>query len=434
MADASLNSDIVIAGAGIAGAGFALSVKRSVGNLFSVTLCDTGLTRELAACLNPGPRSSMRAIAVAPDSKQTLEDLGVWADIAASAQPIHTMAITDSRRDALPNPVFLTFDGEARPDGVLAHMVFIEDLRRALLRACHSAGVRFEPVGVDQFRDERHALTLALSDGRSIRTRLLAAADGGRSRLRHAARIQCFDRAYPQSAIVATLHHSESHEGRAVQHFLPAGPVALLPMRAADGSPRRTSIVWTEATREAERLARLPEAEFLAALQDRVGRELGSLSLEDQPSAYPLHVALARRLIAPRLALLGDAAHVVHPLAGQGLNLGLRDATALAARVTEVGVLGLDPGSTDTLKAYERDRHFDAATMAATTDMLNRLFSNDILPIRLMRDIGLGLVDRAPRLKRRFIDGAAGLPTNAPLDRDDELDAPVLVPLDLDRR
>ena len=245
--------------------------------------------------------------------------------------------------------------------------------------------------------------------GGLLRARLLVAADGGRSRLREAAGIGTVGWDYRQSAIVATLSHERSHEGRATQHFLPAGPLAILPLRAPDGSPRRFSLVWTESPAEAARLVALAPAAFVTALEARIGFENGALKLEDRPSAHPLRLALPRRLVADRFALVGDAARTIHPLAGQGLNLGLRDAAALAEGAAEALSLGLDPGAPAVLGAYERARRFDAVAMAAVTDSLNRLFANRTLPVRLLRDLGLGLVDRLPALKELFIRDAAGL-------------------------
>ena len=405
MADAFSSSDIVVAGAGIAGASAALMLKQRLGSLVSVALCDPRL--DMVGDADPRTeRHSMRAVAVAPDARRMLGDCGVWDAVASEAQPIRSMAITDARPETQPKPVFLTFDGSDQQDGLLAHMIFTEDLRRALLQACQSAHVRFVSAGVFGFKHERHGLTLMLSDGQTARTRLLAAADGGRSRLRHAAGIQSLGHPYGQAAVVATIGHSEPHHGVATQHFLPGGPLALLPLQAADGSPRRVSIVWVDSQAKAAALLKLPDADCLAALRDRIGPALGTLELEDRPSAFPLEFRLARRLTTPRVALLGDAARVIHPLAGQGLNLGLRDAAALAERVAAAAELGIDPGRQEVLDAYERDRRFDATAMAVATDMLNRLFSNDRLPVRLLRDIGLGLVDRMPGLKSRFITQA----------------------------
>lgn len=397
-------SDVIIVGAGITGATLALALKRAMGGALEVKLADPALAGRKSRL------RSFRALAVAPDGRASLERLGVWSAIAAHAQPIIAMAITDSRPAALPNPVFLTFESSkaATCDEPLAHMILADVLQDKLLDDCANAGVRFEAMQAVGFVAERHGLSLTFSDGRRETSRLLAAADGARSRLRHAARIQTLGRSYRQSAIVATLRHDRDHGGRAVQHFLPSGPIALLPLRAADGSGRRTSIVWTELHAEAARLAALPAPEFIAALEDQVGFDLGSLALEDQPRTYPLDLMLARRMTAPRFALVGDAARIIHPLAGQGLNLGLRDATALADRIIGHAELGLDAGAREVLQGYEQDRRAGSAVMAATTDALNRLFSNDVVALRSVRDIGLGVVDRLHPLKRLLVDQAAG--------------------------
>lgn len=396
MADRPPVWDAVVVGAGVVGAAIALALRRVLGVSGRVMLCDPELSRRAAP-------PSLRAVAIAPDMRQVLETQGVWTGIAARAQPVTTMVITDARPALLPNPAFLTFGGDRAGPEPLAHMIFADDLRAGLRRACEDAGVAVDTGTGIGLRQERWAISVELADGRSHRARLLVAADGANSRLRHAARIQVFDRPYPQSAIVATLTHPHDHRGQAVQHFFPSGPIALLPLRADDGSGRRTSLVWTEASDEAERLAALPPASFTAALQDRVGLALGALTLEDRPRVLPLRLRVARHLRAARLALVGDAARVIHPLAGQGLNLGLRDADALARHVGAAAALGLDPGSQGVLDGYERERRPEAAMMAGGTDLLERLFSNDNLALRSLRDIGLSAVDRMPLLKRRFV-------------------------------
>jgi 2-octaprenyl-6-methoxyphenol hydroxylase len=246
-----------------------------------------------------------------------------------------------------------------------------------------------------------------LTTGASLRGDLLVAADGARSRLREAARIGWVGWSYPQVGIVATIGHARPHDGRAYEHFLPAGPFAILPLRDGGALGHRSSIVWTERSDEADALLSGTPDEVLAEIERRFTLDLGSLVLEHGPSRHPLAFGIARAFRAERLALLGDAAHVIHPIAGQGLNLGLADAAALAEAMTGALRLGLDPGSPDVLRAYERARRFDSFAMAAATDGLNRLFSNDALPLRLARDLGLGIVDRLPGLKRFFIGEAA---------------------------
>ena len=214
---------------------------------------------------------------------------------------------------------------------------------------------------------------------------------------------------YGQSGIVCTVAHERPHNGRAEEHFLPAGPFAILPLPG-----NRSSIVWTERTADAERLVAGDPFLLEAELEQRFGLKLGEITVEDKARAWPLGLTLARAFVAPRFALAGDAAHGIHPIAGQGLNLGFKDAAALAETIVEADRLGQDIGALDVLQGYERWRRFDTLQMGVTTDVLNRLFSNDIAPIRTIRDIGLGLVDRMPRLKQFFIRQASGLAGETP--------------------
>jgi 2-octaprenyl-6-methoxyphenol hydroxylase len=252
-------------------------------------------------------------------------------------------------------------------------------------------------------------VSVSLADGGRIKARLLVAADGARSRLRELAGIAFYGWTYDQSAIVGSIRHDRPHEGRAVEHFLPSGPFALLPLKG-----NRSSIVWTERKEDAARILRRDAETQAQMIEKRFGRELGAISLEGPLHALPLSLGLARSFIGDRLALLGDAAHVIHPIAGQGLNLGLKDAAALAEAIVDQLRLGLDPGAPEALEAYQQSRRFDTAQMAVTTDVLNRLFSNDMGPLRMLRDIGLGMVNRLPRLKEMFIGQAAGTGTRMP--------------------
>jgi 2-octaprenyl-6-methoxyphenol hydroxylase len=250
---------------------------------------------------------------------------------------------------------------------------------------------------------------VALADGAQRSATLLAAADGARSRIRERAGIAMHGWSYDQSAIVMTVAHERDHNGRAEEHFLPAGPFAILPLVG-----RRSSIVWTEAAQEAERITGLPAGDLHAELEQRFGLSLGEIEVLGRPHVHPLGLWVARSFIAERLALVGDAAHVIHPIAGQGLNMGLKDVAALAEVIVDAARLGLDPGSPAVLARYQRWRRFDTVAMGLATDGLNRLFSNRSDVLRLARDVGLGIVDRLAGLKGLFIREAAGLVGEVP--------------------
>jgi 2-octaprenyl-6-methoxyphenol hydroxylase len=248
-----------------------------------------------------------------------------------------------------------------------------------------------------------------LGSGARLSARLLVAADGARSRLRAFAGIGTVGWSYDQSGIVATVAHERAHEGRAEEHFLPGGPFAVLPMKG-----NRSSLVWTEPTAKAERMVAGDPLVLSLELEQRFGHRLGKFELVDAPRAYPLSLALARDFVRDRLALVGDAAHIIHPIAGQGLNLGYRDAAALAETIVEAHRLGLDVGALPVLEGYQRWRRYDTMEMSLVTDALNRLFSNDNPALRIIRDVGLGIVDRLPRLKDAFVGEAASNGRQAP--------------------
>jgi 2-octaprenyl-6-methoxyphenol hydroxylase len=399
---------IVIAGAGVAGLALALALKQALGKAFSVVLADPGLARA------PASRPDSRAYAVAAGAQAMLERLGVWPALAASAQPMTEMLVTDSRNPDVVRPVFLTFDGEVEPGRPFAHMVENAALVASLLDGCRAADVELRPESVRRFEAGEAAIALTFSDGGGLDATLLVAADGARSALREQAGIGWVGWDYRQSGLVATIGHERPHGGRAMEHFLPSGPFAMLPLRDGGRLGHRSSIVWTEKTGNVPALLSLDEADLLAEIEGRFGLELGEIALESGVSAHPLGFGVARRFVGDRLALLGDAAHVIHPIAGQGLNLGLKDAAALAEAVVDAARLGLDPGGADVLDGYETARRFDTVAMGAVTDGLNRLFSNDATPLRLARDLGLGLVDRLPGLKRLFIREAAGMAETGP--------------------
>lgn len=393
--------DVLVAGAGYVGLAAAVAIKVSRPNL-KVALVD-------AAPSGAWERDT-RASAIAAAACRMLDQLGCWAAIEPEAQAITEMVITDSRMSDPVRPVFLTFGGEIGSGEPFAHMVHNRTLNGALRRKAAELGIDLiEGVAVDMFSVEPGDVTVHLADGAALKTRLLVAADGVKSRLRDMAGIKTLNWEYGQSGIVATVAHERPHKGRAEEHFLPAGPFAILPLPG-----NRSSIVWTERTAEAEKLVASDPFLFEAELELRFGLKLGEIKVEGKPRAWPLGLTLARAFVKPRFALAGDAAHGIHPIAGQGLNLGFKDAAALAETVVEADRLGQDIGALDVLEAYERWRRFDTVQMGVTTDVLNRLFSNDVAPLRAVRDIGLGLVERMPRLKEFFIRQAAGLSGQSP--------------------
>ncbi len=398
--------DVIVAGAGYVGLAVAVSVAQARPNL-AIAIVD-------AAPEGVWQRDG-RCSAIAAAATRMLDHLGCWSEIAPKAQAMTEMVITDSRTADPVRPVFLTFDGEVEAGEPFAHMVANRDLNAALRRRAAEVGVQIiEGIGVTGFDAGPHETVVHLDDGVTLRTRLLVAADGVRSRLRDMAGIRTVEWKYGQSGIVCTVGHERPHGGRAEEHFLPGGPFATLPLTDAEDGTHRSSIVWTERTEDADRLIAEDEIVFEAELETRFGLKLGNIRVLDKPRAWPLGLTLARDFVKPRLALAGDAAHGIHPIAGQGLNLGFRDAAALAEVVVEADRLGQDIGAIDVLERYQLWRRFDTFQMGATTDVLNRLFSNDIGPVRAVRDFGLGLVERMPRLKDFFIRQASGLSPASP--------------------
>ncbi|MDW6022025.1 ubiquinone biosynthesis hydroxylase [Mesorhizobium sp. BAC0120] len=393
--------DVLVAGAGYVGLATAVAIRAARPSL-RVALVD-------AAPEGAWERDG-RASAVAAAACRMLDRLGCWAEIEAEAQAITEMIITDSRMGDPVRPVFLTFGGEVAPGEPFAHMVYNRTLNGALRRSAAALGIDIiEGVAVEAFTVEPGGATVHLADGATLRTMLLVAADGVNSRLRDMAGIKTVRWEYGQSGIVCTVAHERPHNGRAEEHFLPAGPFAILPLPG-----NKSSIVWTERSADADKLVAADPFLFEAELEQRFGLKLGEISVEGKPRAWPLALTLARDFVKPRFALAGDAAHGIHPIAGQGLNLGFKDAAALAETIVEADRLGRDIGAIDVLEAYQRWRRFDTVQMGVTTDVLNRLFSNDLAPVRAIRDVGLGFVDRMPRLKEFFIRQAAGLSGPSP--------------------
>ncbi len=388
--------DVLIAGGGFAGLALAMALKQALGPSFSVVVADPALGKS--------PADDERASAIVAAARRLFETLGVWEHVAGEAQPILDMVVTDSRLNDAMRPVFLTFAGDVEPGEPFAHMIENRLLIDALAARAKDAGVSLQSIAAGDVSHDDGRTIVALKDGTVCAAPLLVAADGARSSIRAGAGIATHGWEYGQSAIVINVGHERDHHGRAEEHFLPAGPFAILPLKR-----QRSSIVWTETSAEAERIVALPDDAFHAELEQRFKLHLGEINVIGRRRVHPLGFFVARSFIAERIALVGDAAHVIHPIAGQGLNMGLKDVAALAEVVVDAVRLGLDPGSPSVLERYQRWRRFDTMAMGFATDSLNRLFSNRSDVLRLARDVGLGLVDRIPNLKRLFIREAAGL-------------------------
>ena len=399
--DAQHDTDILIAGGGFAGLTLAVALRQALSETFAVTVADPSLVKSHA--------DDERASAIVAAARRLFETIGIWNAVAGDAQPILDMVVTDSRLGDAVRPTFLTFEGEIEPGEPFAHMVDNRRLVGALAEKARDMGVDLRTAAVADFSSAPDRVRASLSDGTALNARLLVAADGARSTIRSRAGIATHGWSYGQSAIVINVEHERDHHGRAEEHFLPAGPFAILPLKG-----RRASIVWTETTSEAERIMALPEDAFHAELEQRFKLHLGNIKAIGTRRAHPLGFFVARSFVAERIALVGDAAHLIHPIAGQGLNMGLKDVAALAEVIVDAARLGLDPGSADVLERYQRWRRFDTMAMGVATDGLNRLFSNRSDLLRFVRDVGLGLVDRLPGLKRLFIREAAGLVGEVP--------------------
>jgi 2-octaprenyl-6-methoxyphenol hydroxylase len=397
----SAQRSIVIGGGAFAGLALALALRQGLGPDVPVVVADPAFSLR--------PSRDPRATAIVAACRRLFEALGAWEQVASQAQPILDMVVTDSKLEDATRPVFLTFAGNVEPGEPFAHMVENRHLIDVLIARAEADGIDLRAATVTSFASRPEGVDVTLADGSVIAASLLVAADGARSKLRERAGIATYGWDYDQSGIVVTVGHERDHQGRAEEHFLPAGPFAILPLTG-----RRSSLVWTEKRDEAARIVTLSDDEFHGELERRFGLHLGEAKALDRPRAFPLGYFVARSFIGERLALVGDAAHVIHPIAGQGLNLGLKDVAALAEVIVDAARLGIDLGQADVLDRYQRWRRFDTMAMGLATNSLNLLFSNHSTLLRTVRDIGLGLVDRAPPLKNMFIRQAAGLSGQVP--------------------
>lgn len=390
--------DVLIVGGGLVGTSLACALAQAG---FEVAAVDREAPTSAVAAAYDG-----RASAIALASQRALDAIGVWPHLAAEAEPILDIRVSEQG-----SPFFLHYDSTRLDGEPFGYMVENQAIRRALLarrgaleRLRYLApervqGVSFGATGIDA----------RLASGQTLRARLAVGADGRGSQLRAAARIRTTGWSYDQVAIVCTVGHERPHGGIAHERFLPAGPFAILPLQG-----NRCSIVWTEPTERAPDLLALGEADFLVELGRRFGDFLGRLEVIGPRWSYPLALQFAETPVGPRLALVGDAAHAIHPIAGQGLNLGLRDVAALAEVLVDARRLGLDIGGAGVLERYAGWRRFDNMTMMAMTDGLTRLFSNDLAPLKAVRDLGLAAVNRIEPLKRFFTRHAMGLTGDLP--------------------
>lgn len=399
--------DMAVIGAGPNGSALALAAGQ---NGLRVALIDRLPLDAMAEAGFDG-----RTTAVSATSKRLFEALGLWDGIAPEAEPILDIRITDAGHDAKASPLFLHFDHrEAAAEGEdpvpMGWIVENRHLRKALLAglsACANVE-RVAPQEVVEIARTPERAEVRLKSGRIVRTSLVVSADGRAGTTRQDAGIGARAWSYDQIAIVLIARHEKPHRGVAQEKFLPGGPFAILPMRDSAEGEHRSSIVWTERTALAKRLLGLDADRFQAEFARRFGDFLGAVDTIGPRWSYPLSLVHAERYVDVRLALVGDAAHGMHPIAGQGYNLGVRDIAALVEVLVEAKRLGLDVGAADTLERYAQWRRADNFTMVAATDLLNRLFSNDIAPLRLLRDVGLAGVNKVPALRRFFVRHAMG--------------------------
>ena len=400
----TLTCDVAISGASYAGLALALALARTLGPDLSIVLIDP---RSAIG----GPADDPRASAISASSRHMLTALEVWPMIADAAQDVRIIQLSDSPLQAGVRPILLTYDN-LLDDGEPASSIVPNDVLGAALEkavaACPSIR-RLSPAAATNFEPGNPHVSVMLSTGGEVRASLLVAADGRRSRLREAAGIKCVGWSYDQIGIVTRIRHELPHDGRAIQHFLPGGPFALLPLPG-----NAACITWSEDADRAREILAMDDAAFLMEVDRRVAGHLGAVTLDGPRASWPLEMHLARSYIAQRFALIGDAAHGVHPIAGQGLNLAFRDVAALTESIADGARVGLDPGDTNVLERYEQWRRFDSMASASAFDALNRLFSGDWTLVRSAREFGLGWVDRVPGLKQLLVTEAAGLTGDVP--------------------
>jgi 2-octaprenyl-6-methoxyphenol hydroxylase len=403
----AISCEILIVGGGLTGLACAAALGGAGGGLaFDVVMVDAGEPADQRTAEFDG-----RASAITATAKRMFASLGVWDALALHAQPMTQIVVTDSTLDALARPALLHFGETSRPGEPASYMIENRHMYAALY-ACAAACENVRIISdraVTKFDFEGTRATAQMDDGRIISAGIIAAADGRNSPTRHAAGIKTTGWTYPQMGIVTTVEHERPHNGVAEENFLPAGPFAILPLPG-----NRSSLVWSEEAAVAKKVMALGGQGFQAELERRFGGHLGAITPIGPRHCYPLILHITQSYVGQRMVLVGDAAHVVHPIAGLGFNLALRDIAALVDVLSEQARLGLDIGAVDCLEKYEHWRRFDTVKVALMSDGLNRLFSNDVEPLRRLRDMGLEMVDRFDPAKRFFMREAAGLNGNLP--------------------
>ena len=399
----SYDSDIIIVGGGLNGPALGLA------------LADAGQTVAIIDALPAQAREQDtfdgRSYALALASQKMLAAIGIWGAVGDHAQPLLEIKVSDGRAGEGPSPFILEFDHAEIEEGPMGYMVEDRYLRVAFLEALenHPKVTHLSGETVVAQDIEPSGATVTLASGRTLRGKVLIGADGRKSGTAERAGISRTGWDSGQTALVCAIGHERPHNGIAHQFFMPPGPLAILPLPG-----NRSSIVWSETHDMAARINAMDDAEYMDTLRPRFGDFLGDIELAGVRFSYPLNLTLANAFVKPRLALIGDAAHGVHPIAGQGLNLGLRDVGALAEVLVDAARRGEDIGAINVLERYQTWRRWDTATLAAATDGFNKLFSNDNPILRGVRDLGMGVVNAMPNLRRRFIGEAAGLNGDLP--------------------
>ena len=399
----NFDTDIAIVGGGLNGPILALALAQAG---ISTTVIDALTTK-----VRKNPSFDGRSYAVALTSQRLLNNIGLWGDIKDNAQPMLEIKVSDGRAGEGPSPFFMHFDHAEIEDGPMGYMVQDRYLRRTLLDAITSNPniTHLSDQTVVSQDAANGGITVTLASGKAITARALIGCDGRGSGTAQRAGIKRIGWGYGQTALVCAIEHEKPHGGIAHQFFMPAGPLAILPLTG-----NRSSIVWSETKANATAFNALSDEEYLTMLRPRFGDFLGEISLAGARYSYPLALSMTDRLVADHVALVGDAAHGLHPIAGQGLNAGMRDIAALVQIISEAQKRGEDYGNLAVLKRYEEWRRFDNTALALTTDTFNKLFSNDNQLLRLGRDLGMGLINAVPSLRRVIIREAAGLSGDLP--------------------